>query len=118
MVWMMERKFSLECFERITMHQAIVEVLKRADLFLEVVEGVYLDDVLIKMWVKVVKARGRIIDWANYRQGVKKCDSVGECVFCVYEYFVEFFLVEDYIFDGCSVLVFIMDYFYEVLLFV
>ncbi len=112
--WTAARKFTFERFERIPMHQAIAQALTRADLPPDVVEGVHLDDAPIKTWAKAAKARGRVIDWAHYRQGAKKCGGAGERVFCAYEYLAEPFLADDYIHEGRSVPVFITDYPFEV----
>ena len=55
-----------------------------------------------------------MIDWANYRQGAKKCSGAGERVFCAYEYLAEPFLADDYTHEGRSVPVFVTDYPFEV----
>jgi lysyl-tRNA synthetase class 2 len=114
--WLAERPFTLARFERVTMHDAIGQSLERAGLgpgsaiAAEVVEQVDADDAPIKAWAKEAKARKRIIDWANFRQGMKKCDNPGERVFCAYEYLAEPFLADDYREGEHSVPVFITDY--------
>ena len=108
--WSSDRPFTLARFQRVTMHAAIAQALKAADLPDEVVEGVAADDAPIKEWAKRSKARGRVIDWANYRKGASKCESRGERVFAAYEYLAEPFLSADYRHDEKSVPVFITDF--------
>jgi lysyl-tRNA synthetase, class II len=94
--WLTERPFTLARFERVPMKQALERSLANADLGMEVVEKIHTDAEDIKVWAKAAKAKGRVIDWANWRQGAKKCDNDGERIFCAYEYAAEPFLVEDY----------------------
>ena len=112
--WSEARGYTLERFERVTMNEAIGHALERADLPADVVQGVHADDAPIKAWAKASKAKKRVIDWANYRQGAKKCESDGERVFCAYEYLAEPFLVDDYREGDKSVPVFITDHPFEV----
>ena len=62
------------------------------------------------------KAKGREIDWSNYRKGAQKCSGTGEALFCAYEYLAEPFLTQDYRTDdgNKSVPVFVVDYPLEV----
>jgi lysyl-tRNA synthetase class 2 len=112
--WVKERVFTLDRFERVPMKLAIERALDKADLPADVVSRIHHDDAPIKEWAKRAKARKRVIDWANYRQGAKRCDSAGERVFAGYEYLAEPFLTEDYRQGDHSVPVFIIDYPYEV----
>jgi lysyl-tRNA synthetase class 2 len=112
--WKEERPFSLERFERVPMKQAIATALEKADLPPEVVTTVHHDDAPIKEWAKASKAKKRKIDWANYRQGAKKCDNAGELVFAAYEYLAEPYLPHDYREGDKNVPVFIIDYPIEV----
>ena len=112
--WTEGRPFTLERFARVPMKQAIATALDKADLPPGVVTTVHEDDAPIKEWAKASKAKKRKIDWANYRQGAKKCDNEGELVFCAYEYLAEPYLTEDYVEGDKSVPVFIIDYPIEV----
>jgi len=112
--WRAERPFTLETFARVPMKEAIATALKAADLPPEVATEVHADDAPIKPWAKASKAKKRVIDWANFRQGMKKCTNEGERVFCAYEYLAEPFLVQDYRHADKSVPVFIIDYPIEV----
>ncbi len=112
--WTESRPFTLERFARVPMKQAIANALEKADLPPEVVTTVHEDDAPIKEWAKASKARKRKIDWANYRQGAKKCSNEGELVFCAYEYLAEPYLTDDYVEGDKSVPVFIIDYPIEV----
>jgi lysyl-tRNA synthetase class 2 len=85
--WSEARPFTLSKFARVPMHQAIATACERADIDVaEVIGKVHTDAEEIKVWAKAAKAKGRKIDWANYRQGAMKCDNDGERVFCAYEY--------------------------------
>jgi lysyl-tRNA synthetase class 2 len=112
--WIAERPFTLERFERIPLAEAVARALERAKLPADVARRVHLDDAPIKEWAKQAKAAGRAIDWTNYRQGAKKCDSDGERLFCSYEYLAEPFLATDYRQGDRSLPVFIVDYPFEV----
>ena len=112
--WVKERVFTLDRFERVPMKLALERALDKADLPAEVVSRIHLDDAPIKEWAKRAKAKKRVIDWANYRQGAKRCDNDGERLFIGYEYLVEPFLTDDYRLGEHSVPVFIIDYPYEV----
>ena len=112
--WAQERTFTFERFERLPMMQAIEHALTAADLPLEVIDTVHADDAPIKEWAKRSKAKKRVIDWANYRQGARKCGNRGELVFAAYEYLAEEFLTDDYREGDKSVPVFITDYPFEV----
>jgi lysyl-tRNA synthetase class 2 len=112
--WLSERTYTLDRFERLPMARAIELALAKADLPPEVVSTVDADDAPIKEWAKKSKAKKRVIDWANFRQGMKKCDNPGERVFCAYEYLAEGFLEDDFRDGGHSVPVFIIDYPFEV----
>ncbi len=107
------RPFTLERFARVPMHEAIATALAKAALPPEVVSDVHLDDAPIKVWAKASKAQKRVIDWANYRIGAKKCENDGERVFCAYEYLAEPFLTQDYRHGELSMPVFIIDYPFE-----
>ncbi len=115
-IWSAGRSWTFERFVRVSMHQAIAHALEKSELPAEVATMVDADDAPIKVWAKVAKEKKREIDWANFRSGMKKCDSAGERVFCAYEYLAEPFLTADYRSeDGTkSVAVFIVDYPYEV----
>jgi len=108
--WRAERPFTLKTFARVPMKEAIATALTAADLPPEAATEVHADDAPIKPWAKASKAKKRVIDWANFRQGMKKCDNDGERVFCAYEYLAEPFLVNDYRDGDKSVPVFITDY--------
>ena len=112
--WAQERTFTFERFERLPMMQAIEHALTAADLPLEVIDTVLADDAPIKEWAKRSKAKKRVIDWANYRQGARKCGNRGELVFAAYEYLAEEFLTDDYREGDKSVPVFLTDYPFEV----
>lgn len=112
--WVEERPFTLDRFERVPMQQAIEKALAMADLPPDVVAGVDADDAPIKEWAKRAKAQKRVVDWANFRQGMKKCENRGERIFCAYEYLAEPFLVVDYTAGEKNVPVFIIDYPFEV----
>ncbi|MEM6790053.1 MAG: lysine--tRNA ligase [Myxococcota bacterium] len=113
--WATERPFTLSRFARVTMADAIAQARARADLPPEVATAaVAADDAPIKPWAKASKAKRRIIDWANYRKAMKKCDGDGEATFCAYEYLAEPFLSADYREGDHSVPVFIVDYPFEV----
>ena len=112
--WLSERTFTLEKFVRVPMHQAIERALAAADLPPDVVDNVAADDAPIKEWAKRSKSKKRVIDWANFRQGAKKCDNRGELIFCAYEYLAEPYLTADYRHGDRSMPVFIVDYPYEV----
>jgi lysyl-tRNA synthetase class 2 len=112
--WLAARTFTLERFARVPMADAIAHALAAADLPPEAATEVHVDDAPIKEWAKRAKANKRIIDWANFRQGAKKCSSDGERVFCAYEYLAEPFLVDDYQHADKSMPVFITDYPFEV----
>ncbi len=112
--WLKERVFTFDRFERVPMGVAIERALDKADLPAEVVSQIHLDDAPIKEWARRSKARKRVIDWANYRQGAKRCESEGERLFIGYEYLAEPFLTDDYRQGDKSVPVFIIDYPFEV----
>jgi lysyl-tRNA synthetase class 2 len=112
--WIVERPFTFDRFERVPLRDAIGRALERAGLAPNVPDDVHRDDAPIKEWAKTAKAHGRVIDWANFRQGAKKCESAGERAFCAYEYLAEPFLTEDYRGGDRSVPVFIIDYPFEV----
>jgi lysyl-tRNA synthetase class 2 len=112
--WAAARPFTLARFERIPMKRALEQALAAADLPVDVAESVDRDDAPIKEWAKRAKARGRELDWANFRSGMKKCSSQGERVFVAYEYVAEPFLVRDYREGDKSVPVFITDHPFEV----
>lgn len=112
--WRAERPFTFETFARVPMKEAIATALKAADLPPEAPTEVHADDAPIKPWAKASKAKKRVIDWANFRQGMKKCDSEGERIFCAYEYLAEPYLAQDYRDGDKSVPVFIKDYPFEV----
>ncbi|MEM9694216.1 MAG: lysine--tRNA ligase [Myxococcota bacterium] len=117
--WIEERGFTLSKFARVPMKEAIERALAAADLPADAVDTVDADDAPIKEWAKKAKAKKRVIDWANYRQGMKKCASDGERTFCAYEYVAEPFLDRDYRhedpqYGDRSVPVFVMDHPFEV----
>ncbi|HSO00492.1 MAG TPA: amino acid--tRNA ligase-related protein, partial [Candidatus Nanopelagicales bacterium] len=114
--WSSSRTFSFERFHRVPMAQAIASALEAAGLPAEVPQRITADDAPIKEWAKAAKAKGREIDWSNFRSGAKKCESQGELAFCAYEYLAEPFLTRDYRSpDGAkSAPVFIIDYPFEV----
>lgn len=114
--WLKARTYSLERFARVPMRAALERALEAAGLPPGVPDRIAEPDPPIREWAKASKARGREIDWANFRSGALKCDSGGERVFCAYEYVAEPFLVRDYrTEDGAlSVPVFIVDYPFEV----
>jgi lysyl-tRNA synthetase class 2 len=113
--WKKERKFTLDEFVRLPMKEGILAGLERAKLPADVIERVGTPDAPIKEWAKAAKAAGREIDWTNFNAGAKKCDSLGERVFCAYEYVVEPFLTKDYVTaEGKTKPVFVIDYPFEV----
>ncbi|MDC0741501.1 lysine--tRNA ligase [Polyangium mundeleinium] len=114
--WAKARTWSFERFVRVPMAKAIENALARSGLPPEVATKVADDDAPIKAWAKAAKEKKREIDWANFRSGMKKCDSDGERVFCAYEYLAEPFLTADYRTDdgSKSLPVFIIDYPFEV----
>ncbi|MBK6515047.1 MAG: lysine--tRNA ligase [Polyangiaceae bacterium] len=114
--WAAARPFSLERFARVPMKQLIGAALERSGLPLDVPSAVRDKDAPIKEWAKTSKARGREIDWANFRKGALKCEGDGELTFAAYEYLAEPFLAKDYrTEDGHkSVPVFVIDYPFEV----
>jgi lysyl-tRNA synthetase class 2 len=114
--WVASRTFSFERFERITMRQLVDRALEKAGLTPEAALGITLDDAPIKEWAKIAKAKGRVIDWSNFKKGASKCENPGERLFCEYEYLAEPFLTADYrTADGSkSVPVFVIDYPMEV----
>ncbi len=114
--WSATRTWSFERFVRVPMAQAIAHALERAGLPPEAATRVHEDDAPIKVWAKAAKEKKREIDWANFRLGMKKCESEGERVFIAYEYLAEPYLTADYrTADGSkSVPVFIIDYPFEV----
>ncbi|TKD12339.1 lysine--tRNA ligase [Polyangium fumosum] len=114
--WAKGRTWSFERFVRVPMAKAIENALARSGLPPEVATKVADDDAPIKVWAKAAKEKKREIDWANFRSGMKKCDSAGERVFCAYEYLAEPFLTADYRTDdgSKSLPVFIIDYPFEV----
>jgi lysyl-tRNA synthetase class 2 len=115
-LWAKTRAWSFEAFVRVTMKKAIENALARAGLPPEAATGVGADDAPIKAWAKLAKEKKREIDWANFRSGMKKCDSEGERLFCAYEYLAEPYLTADYRSeDGTKSLpVFVIDYPFEV----
>jgi lysyl-tRNA synthetase, class II len=112
--WIENRPFTFDEFARVPMKQAIETALAKAHLPPEAATTVHHDDAPIKEWAKAAKANKRKIDWANFRQGAKKCDSDGERVFCAYEYLAEPYLVDDYRKGDKSLPVFVIDYPIEV----
>jgi lysyl-tRNA synthetase class 2 len=94
--WAEARPFSLEKFVRIPMKALVGAALERAGLPLDLPAKVGEQDAPIKEWAKVAKARGREIDWSNFRKGAQKCESEGELTFAAYEYLAEPFLAKDY----------------------
>ena len=131
--WAAQRAYSFERFDRVPMAEATARALEVAGLPADVPQRIAADDAPIKEWAKTAKARGREIDWTNFRAGAKKCGSPdegasgrtsgalppyprGELLFCAYEYLVEPFLTRDHrTADGAkSVPVFIIDYPFEV----
>jgi lysyl-tRNA synthetase len=114
--WAKTRTWTFERFVRVPMAKAIENALARSGLPAEAATRVGDDDAPIKVWAKAAKEKKREIDWANFRSGMKKCDSAGERVFCAYEYLAEPFLTADYRSeDGSKSLpVFVIDYPFEV----
>ncbi len=114
--WLKARPFSLERFARVPMKAAVQKALELSGLPAEAATGVALPDAPIKEWAKASKAKGREIDWGNYKKGAGKCENAGELLFAAYEYLVEPFLAKDYrSVDGTkSIPVFITDYPFEV----
>ncbi len=114
--WAAARAWTFDKFVRVSMSKAIEQALAKSGLPVEVATTVDADDAPIKVWAKAAKEKKREIDWANFRSGMKKCDSAGERMFCAYEYLAEPFLTADYRSeDGTKSLpVFIMDYPFEV----
>ena len=47
----------------------------------------------VKEWART---SSRAIDWGNFRKGYEKCETGGEKLFSIYEYFAEPFLAADY----------------------
>jgi lysyl-tRNA synthetase class 2 len=114
--WSAARPFSFERFARVPMKVAVAGALERAGLPADVPALVGTADAPIKEWAKTSKAKGREIDWANFRKGAQKCPDEGERLFCAYEYLAEPFLTKDYrTVDGSkSVPVFVIDFPVEV----
>jgi lysyl-tRNA synthetase class 2 len=112
--WSSMRSFTLDRFERVPMKTALARALDADGLPADAHELVDRDDAPIKEWAKTAKARGRELDWANFRSGMKKCTSAGERLFVAYEYVAEPFLTRDYREGDKSVPVFITDYPFEV----
>ncbi len=110
--WKAARTFSFDRFARVPMRQMVTEALERAGLPGDAPALVAAPDAPIKEWAKVAKARGREIDWANFRKGAEKSEGPGELLFCAYEYLAEPFLTRDHrTEDGArSVPVFVTDY--------
>ncbi len=110
--WMKARTFSFERFERIPMAELVRRSLAHADLPERVPHEIVSDDAPIKEWAKAAKAKGRVIDWSNFKKGISKCENDGERLFAAYEYLSEPFLTADYrTSDGTrSVPVFVIDY--------
>ncbi|MBK8252175.1 MAG: lysine--tRNA ligase [Polyangiaceae bacterium] len=114
--WAKSRAYTFSQFARVSMKDAVHKALEKAGLPPEVATQVHEADAPIKEWAKIAKGKKREIDWSNFRSGAKKCESVGELLFCAYEYLAEPFLTADYrTEDGSkSVPVFIIDYPFEV----
>ncbi len=110
--WAAARTFSFERFARVPMSKLVETALERAGLPPEVPAAVGAADAPIKEWAKAAKAKGRDIDWANFRKGAQKCSGPGELSFCAYEYLAEPFLTKDYRTDdgSKSIPVFVVDY--------
>ncbi len=115
-LWRGARPFSLERFARVPMKDAVGSALERSGLPASVASEVGAPDAPIKEWAKSAKAKGREIDWSNFRKGAQKCENAGELMFAAYEYLAEPFLARDYrSADGKkSIPVFITDYPFEV----
>lgn len=130
--WTKERAFTIDRpFARVPMAKAAVEAARatRIPEILIACDGGYktvvefLDKTLresperIKEWAKV---QARAIDWGNFRKGLGKAETLGERLFCVYEYLAEPFLSADYrtgpIDDPTSksVPVFVIDHPFEI----
>jgi lysyl-tRNA synthetase class 2 len=116
--WLAARPFTFERFARVPMREAVSNALAAAGLPSDVPAQVDASDAPIKEWAKLAKAKGREIDWSNFRAGMKKCENEGERLFSAYEYLAEPFLTRDYrLGEGDaskSMPVFIVDYPFEV----
>ncbi len=110
--WISTRAFSFERFERVPMKDLVACALDKAGLPKEAAAGIVDDNAPIKEWAKAAKAKGRVIDWSNFKKGATKCESAGERLFCEYEYLAEPFLPVDYrsAAGTKSVPVFVIDY--------
>lgn len=115
-VWTKERPFCLDAFARVSMADLVTRALDAAGLPKEAATDVGTPDAPIKEWAKLAKAKGREIDWANFRKGAQKCDGKGELLFAAYEYLAEPFLTKDYRTPAGdkSIPVFVVDYPIEV----
>ncbi|MSP24057.1 MAG: lysine--tRNA ligase [Myxococcales bacterium] len=109
-LWMKERQFSFESFARIPMKEATSRALAASGLPSSLLDTVEAGDAPIKEWARESKSRGRELDWANFRNGMKKTSNPGERMFCAYEYLAEPFLARDYRVHDKSIPVFITDY--------
>ncbi|MFO0617838.1 MAG: lysine--tRNA ligase [Polyangiaceae bacterium] len=110
--WVAARQFSFERFERVPMSVLVARAAEKAGVPADVAEHITGADAPIKEWAKSAKEKGRVIDWANFKKGVTKCENAGERLFAAYEYLAEPFLTADYrSADGTkSVPVFVVDY--------
>ncbi|MFI5301838.1 MAG: lysine--tRNA ligase [Polyangiales bacterium] len=121
--WHSERKFTLEKFARVTMHQATARAIETAQIaeltgpLKATIAMLAAEDFGAKMkeWSKS-SPRAKAVDWGNFRKGFLKCENAGERLFCLYEYLAEPFLAADYRTDdgSKSLPVFITDHPFEI----
>ena len=115
--WLKDRPFTLERFERVSMHDAVARAAKKTEIadfqtgdVVALLRPGFVDK--MKDWSKS-SPRAKKIDWSNFRKGFEKCENDGERLFACYEYLAEPFLTEDYRAGDKSVPVFIVDYPFE-----
>jgi lysyl-tRNA synthetase, class II len=129
--WKAERPFTLERFERLPMHEAVLRAMDKAQVaewkpFAAATDRKATPFIAhlakeefggrMKEWSKS-SPRAKAIDWTNLRKGFLKCENDGERLFSLYEYLAEPFLREDYRHRGeqgdKSVPVFVKDHPFE-----
>jgi lysyl-tRNA synthetase class 2 len=129
--WKAERPFTLERFERLAMHEAVLRAMEKAQVeewkpFVAPSAGggdrkanAFIAHLAkeefggrMKEWSKS-SPRAKAIDWTNLRKGFLKCENDGERLFSLYEYLAEPFLREDYKEGDKSVPVFVKDHPFE-----
>ncbi|MEO7096783.1 MAG: lysine--tRNA ligase [Polyangiales bacterium] len=125
--WKTERPFTLERFERLPMHEAVLRAMattqieewkpfavsadRKASSFIAHLAKEEFGG-RMKEWSKS-SPRAKAIDWTNLRKGFLKCENDGERLFSLYEYLAEPFLREDYRQGDKSVPVFVKDHPFE-----